>query len=125
VILDTNALSAMADGDPALEPVLKTANEIAVPVIVLGEYMYGIRQSRNRIHYERWLSEVIATARVLTVDEGTAVEYAAIRDILKRKGRPIPANDVWIAALARQHALPLISRDEDFDSVPKIRRVTW
>jgi len=52
MILDTNALSGMADGDPELEPVLATANEIAIPVIVLGEYLYGIAQLRNRARYE-------------------------------------------------------------------------
>ena len=60
MILDTNGLSALADGDRMLEPLLQRADQIAVPVIVLGEYRYGIRQSRNRKRYERWLAEVIA-----------------------------------------------------------------
>ena len=55
----------------------------------------------------------------------TAERYAEIRDGLKRKGRPILANDLWIAALARQHALPLLSRDQHFDSVPGLKRVGW
>lgn len=55
MILDTNALSALADGDEMLEPVVRQASEIALPVIVLGEYHYGIRRSRNRKRYERWL----------------------------------------------------------------------
>jgi tRNA(fMet)-specific endonuclease VapC len=125
VILDMNGLSAMADGDPGLEHILSQANEVAIPVIVLGEYRYGIAQSRNRVRYEKWLAAVIATCRILRVDEGTAAEYASIRSELKRRGRPIPGNDVWIAALARQHALPVLSRDEHFDSVPKLKRVTW
>ena len=99
--------------------------EIAVPVIVLGEFKYGIRQSRHRTRYERWLAEVIASCRVLVVDEGTAGLYAEVRDELKRSGRPIPGNDLWIAALARQHALPVISRDQHFDSVPGLKRVGW
>jgi tRNA(fMet)-specific endonuclease VapC len=49
VILDTNGLSALADGDPNVEPIVRAANKIAVPVIVLGEYRYGIRQSRERV----------------------------------------------------------------------------
>jgi len=108
VILDTNGLSAMADGDMDLQPLLQRAAEIAVPVIVLGEFKYGIRQSRHRTRYERWLAEVIASCRVLVVDEGTAGLYAEVRDELKRSGRPIPGNDLWIAALARQHAMPVI-----------------
>lgn len=125
MILDTNGLLAIVEGDLTVEPVLREAAEIAVPVIVLGEFRYGIRQSRGRARYERWLAELLSSCRVLTVDEETAERYAEIRDGLKRKGRPIPANDLWIAALARQHALPLLSRDQHFDSVPGLKRVGW
>jgi predicted nucleic acid-binding protein len=125
VILDTNGLSAMADGDPGVAPVLQQAAEIALPVIALGEYRYGIRQSRHRKRYERWLKEVLATCRVLSVDEGTAAEYADIRSELKRAGRPIPGNDLWIAALARQHSLPVLSRDQHFDLVARLTRIRW
>lgn len=125
MILDTNALSAMADGDSELEVVLMEASEVAIPVIVLGEYRYGIAQSRNRVHYEDWLRDVIKVCRVLNVDEGTANEYAHIRGELRRGGRPIPGNDVWIAALARQHDMPVLSRDQHFDVVAKLTRVGW
>lgn len=125
MILDTNGLSAFADGNPALAPILRQAGEICVPVIVAGEFLYGIRQSRNRAQYENWLAEVIVAARMLIVDETTAKEYADVREMLKRKGRPIPANDVWIAALARQHGLPVLSRDTHFDYVPGLKRLGW
>lgn len=125
MILDTNGLSAMADGDQNLERILQSVVEIALPVIVLGEYQYGIRQSHYRARYERWLSEVIANCRVLTVDAGTAAHYAEVRDELKRKGHPIPGNDLWIAALTRQHALPLLSQDRHFDFVPRLERLGW
>lgn len=125
MILDTNGVSAMADGEPALEPVLMWATELAIPVIVLGEYRYGIAHSRHRARYERWLIEAVANCRILRIDEATAAEYARIRGELKRSGRPIPSNDVWIAALARQHAMPVLSRDEHFDRVPQVKRVAW
>lgn len=125
MILDTNGLSAMADGDSQLEPLLEQASEVAIPVIVLGEYRYGIRQSRNRTRYERWLSDLIVNCRLLAVDERTTEHYAEVRAELKAKGRPIPANDVWIAALTRQHALPLLSRDQHFDHVLKLERISW
>ena len=67
MILDSNALSAIADGDPNLEPVLTKASESAIPLIAFGEYRYGIAQSRIRLRYEKWLKEL-----VLHVDEGTA-----------------------------------------------------
>ena len=125
MILDTNGLSALADGDVALEPILRQAAGIALPAIVLGEYRYGIWQSRHRLRYERWLAEAIAGYQVLAVDQGTADHYADVREVLKRRARPIPANDLWIAALARQHRLPILSRDRHFDFVPGLRRIGW
>jgi tRNA(fMet)-specific endonuclease VapC len=115
----------MADGDPALEPFLQNAAEIALPVIVLGEYRYGIKHSRHWERYERWLSELIVNCRVLNVDLGTAKQYAEVRDELRRNGRPLPGNDLWIAALARQHELPVLSRDRHFDSVARLKRLEW
>jgi predicted nucleic acid-binding protein len=125
VILDTNGLSALADGESALEPVLRRAAEIAIPVIVLGEYRYGISLSRDRAHYERWLAEYLPAFRILDVDERTVISYSTVRSELRRAGTPIPSNDVWIAALCRQHSLPLLSRDLHFDVVPRIVRLTW
>jgi tRNA(fMet)-specific endonuclease VapC len=125
VILDTNGLSAVAEGESALEPILRKAAQIAIPVIVLGEYRYGISHSRKRKHYERWLAEYLPTFRILDVDERTTLSYSAVRTELKRAGTPIPSNDVWIAALCRQHSLPLLSRDRHFDAVAGIRRLEW
>jgi tRNA(fMet)-specific endonuclease VapC len=105
MILDTNGLSALAEGESHLEPILRKATQIAVPVIVLGEYRYGIQQSRERQRYEHWLVQYLPKFRVLNVDEQTTTSYAAVRGELKRAGTPIPSNDVWIAALCRQHSL--------------------
>jgi len=125
VILDTNGLSALAEGEPAIEPLLRKAAQIAIPVIVLGEYRYGIAHSRDRKHYEEWLTEYLSRFRILDVDVETTLSYRDVRTELKRAGTPIPANDVWIAALCRQHRLPLLSRDRHFDAVPGVRRLAW
>ena len=125
MILDTNAVSALADGDPAISSLLAHADELVLPVIVLGEYRYGINQSRHRLRYQVWLAELISVSRILDVDRFTTDSYAAIRSELKTQGQPIPANDVWIAALARQHRLPLLSRDHHFDGVPGLCRLSW
>lgn len=125
MILDTNALSAAADEDAALIAKLARANELVLPVVVLGEYRYGIAQSRHRARYQRWLEGLIADCRVLDVTEGTTNHYAAISVELRQRGKPIPTNDLWIAALCRQHSLSLLSRDRHFDLVPGIRRVGW
>lgn len=125
MILDTNGLSAFADGDQRLQRVLMNAQELAIPVVVLGEYRFGSALSRMRARYEAWLAEMIAGCRVLRIEEATSAEYAEVRGGLKRARRPIPSNDVWIAALARQHGLGVLSRDSHFDSVPRVRRIGW
>lgn len=125
MILDTNGLSAVAEGEPTLEPILRKAAQVAIPVIVLGEYRYGISQSRDRNRYEQWLAEYLPKFRILDIDEGTTISYASVRLELKKAGTPIPSNDVWIAALCRQHSLPVVSRDRHFDAVPGIRRLHW
>jgi tRNA(fMet)-specific endonuclease VapC len=125
VILDTNGLSALAEGDSGLESVLRKASQIAIPVIVLGEYRYGISQSRHRMEYEEWLSEYLPKFRILDVDERTTTSYSFVRSELRKAGTPIPSNDVWIAALCRQHSLPLVSRDRHFDAVSGVTRIAW
>lgn len=97
----------------------------AIPAIVLGEFRYGIAESRHRAAYESWLDAQVLRFRILAVTEATAVAYATLRVALKKKGRPIPANDAWIAALALQHGMPVLSRDNHFDNVVGLRRVTW
>jgi predicted nucleic acid-binding protein len=125
VILDTNALSAFVDGDAGVGETLRTQARAAIPVIVLGEFRYGIAQSRRRSLYEAWLESYLVHFDILSVTDETAVAYAALRVALRRSGRPIPANDAWIAALALQHRLPVLSRDEHFDAVPGLDRKSW
>ncbi len=116
---------ARADGDAATESRLNSVERVVIPVIVLGEFRYGIQRSRHRTRYEEWLRELLAGVQTAVLDEETAGQYAEIRQHLKQIGRPIPSNDVWIAASARQHRLPIISRDLHFDSVAGLKRIDW
>jgi predicted nucleic acid-binding protein len=125
LILDTNALSAAAEREPSALEVVARAERLAIPVIVLGEYRLGIAQSRHRVSYENWLREWTAAVSVLDIDDDTTHSYAAIGLELKKKGKPIPANDLWIAALCRQYSLPILSRDRHFDFVSGLRRIDW
>lgn len=125
MILDTNALSAFVDGDVGVGDVLRRQGRAAIPVVVLGEFRYGIAQSRRRSSYEAWLASHLPDFEVLEVTEETAVAYAALRVGLRRTGHPIPANDAWIAALALQHRLPVLSRDGHFDAVAGLLRLGW
>ena len=125
LILDINALSAAADREPAALELVSRAERVVVPVIVLGEYRLGIVQSRHYTSYKNWLRDWITAVTVLDIEEETTQHYAAIGLELKKKGRPIPANDLWIAALCRQHSLPVVSRDRYFDLVAGIQRIDW
>lgn len=125
MILDTNALSAFVDGDLQVGEVLRGQSRAAIPVIVLGEFRYGIAASRHRGEYEAWLDAHLPHFDILPVTDITAIAYAALRAVLERLGSPIPANDAWIAALALQHRLPVLSRDGHFDVVPNLDRRDW
>ena len=125
MILDTNALSAYLDREPEAVEIVSQAGMLAIPVVVAGEFAFGIAQSRHREAYERALQRMLDRCTVLDVGIETARHYAAIRLELKVAGKPIPANDVWIAALSRQHAIPVMSRDSHFDFVGGLRRRGW
>ena len=125
MILDTNALSAWVEGLATVEAAFRSADRLVVPSVVLGEYYFGIRQSRHRSRYEEWLRCYLPLAEIAAVTSATADAYADIRLELKRLGHPIPPNDAWIAALARQHALPVLSNDTHFDVVAGVRRIAF
>ncbi len=125
MILDTNALSAWADGNPACRSAFLEASRLVVPVIVLGEYQYGIRQSRHRVRYEEWLAHSLPLAELQPITSSTASHYADLRLQLKARGAPIPANDLWIAAQVRELGLPLLSNDTHFDLIPDLDRIAF
>ena len=125
MILDTNALSAAADGEPRAVAALTRASVVGIPVVVVGEFRFGIALSRRRAEYEQWLKHALAISQILDVTLETSFHYAELRLELRRAGTPIPVNDTWIAAISRQHSQPILSRDRHFDLVPGIRRVAW
>lgn len=125
VVLDTNALSAFADGHPSLRRAIDSEIDLGLPVIVLGEYLFGVRQSRRRARYETWLTDHLAAFVMLAVERETASRYAELRSELKSAGRPIPSNDLWIAALARQHRCRLVTRDRHFEAVRGLELIRW
>jgi tRNA(fMet)-specific endonuclease VapC len=125
VILDTNAVSGLLEGDPALEALLARDPRHELPVIVIGEYRYGLARSRLRRSLRPLFDELIRESRVLSVGVTTAAHYAVVRNALRAQGTPIPENDVWISALAIEHGLDIVSRDRDFDRVAGVRRRTW
>jgi tRNA(fMet)-specific endonuclease VapC len=125
MILDTNAVSALLGGDHELGRVLSKAQRHHLPLPVIAEYQFGLLAARRQKRLEALFRRLEAESIVLCPDRETAGWYAAIRQQLKRKGRPIPENDLWIAALARQDSLEIVSRDPHFDAVDGVRRIGW
>lgn len=125
MILDTNAVSGLLEGDPALEKLLAREVRHELPVIVIGEYRYGLARSKRRRSILPLFNELIRESTVLTISLETAAAYAVVREALHAQGTPIPENDVWISALAIEHGLEIVSRDGDFDQVAGVRRRSW
>lgn len=125
-MLDTNAISALAQKNRSLLRRLEDADRLTVAFISIGEFAYGARQSSARGELEQWLREQLLTrVEILFPDLSTVEYYADIRWELRRHGTPIPANDIWIAALIRQHAMPILSLDRHFDYVKGVSRIAW
>jgi predicted nucleic acid-binding protein len=124
VMLDTNAYSAYKRGDGATKETLSLAEEVLVPTPVLGELRSGFRQGNregaNLAELEEFLSR--PRVRVHPLGEGTAIYYAEIYGALRAAGKPIPTNDLWIAAAALETGSILLSRDSHFDAVAGLIR---
>ncbi len=125
VILDTNIVSAVLKNERALQEQFARVSRVRVPSTVFGELYYGAYHSTRVVSNLAAVDQFLPLVSVLVCDVGTAREYGLIRQELAAKGRPIPENDMWIAAVARQHQLPLVSRDAHFDAVPGLRRLGW
>ena len=124
-LLDTNIVIAIFANDATVIAQLAQATEVFVPSIVLGELFYGARKS-NQAHANIARIEEFATeAVILPCDAATGAEYGRVKNDLRIRGRPIPENDIWIAAIAMQHGLTVVSRDGHFDEVSNLAVTTW
>ncbi len=124
-LLDTNIVIALFANEPAVTDNLRIAQAVFIPGIVIGELYFGAyRSSRVETNLRR-IEEFAQYAHVLSCDIETAQEYGRIKNILREAGRPIPENDIWIAAVASQHDLIVVSRDVHFDEVAGLTIEKW
>ena len=124
-LLDTNIIIALLKNDASIHDNLSNAREVFIPVVSLGELYFGARKS-GRV--EENLSTIDAFAAknvILDCNTQTARLYGEIKNNLHEKGRPLPENDIWIAALARQHNLTLVTRDVHFEDVETLTCEKW
>jgi tRNA(fMet)-specific endonuclease VapC len=125
LLADTNAVAHYLNGDWTVRRILDDCSELFVPVIVWGELLFGAKISTQIEVNLAKVDNFVHRSIILPCDEETASIYSDIRSQLKKIGRPIPDNDIWIAAIALQYNLPVITRDKHFDVVPNLQLVTW
>lgn len=106
-----------------VQHVNEEADETYLQISVVGELLYGARNSSHVQKNIEKINEFFQTTVFLNLTRDTADYYSEIRLELKQAGTPIPVNDLWIAALSRQHDLPVTSRDTHFDNVRGLTRL--
>lgn len=123
--VDTNAAVAYLQGNPRAIEVFESAGALFLPTVCLGELYFGALHSARVAQNLARLQPFVELCAVVSVTRNTAMCYAEIRQALDRKGRPIPEADLWIAAICREHTLPLLSDDSHFDAVDGLVRHRW
>ncbi|OGW62329.1 MAG: twitching motility protein PilT [Nitrospirae bacterium RBG_16_64_22] len=124
-LLDTNVVIAIFAEEQAVLQRLAEATEVFVPAAVLGELYYGARKSKLVEENITRIDEFASAAAVLGCDTATAKQYGWIKNDLRAKGCPIPENDIWIAAVARQYGLDVVSRDDHFRDIANLGVEVW
>ena len=111
--------------DPDLTTRLRATPAIYVPWVVLGELHYGALRAQRREAQLALIRDFLQTAILLLPDRNTTERYGQVKAEMARLGKPIPDNDLWIAAMARQYDLPLATRDAHFAHVPRLKMLAW
>ena len=124
-LLDTCAAVALLNGDAAIAHLLKGIETPVLCVPVLGELHYGALNSKHSAENISRIDAFANTCEMAQVNEATSREYAALKIELRKKGRPIPENDIWIAALASQYGLALITKDAHFEAIVGLDIFSW
>lgn len=124
-LLDTNIIVAWLSGETNIASKIDKAKEIHIPVIVLGELYYGALYSTQVEKNIQQIKNIIVIYNILMIDEETTIAYGNIKAALRKKGKPIPENDIWIAALAMRYELVLITRDKHFKEIESIKVKSW
>ena len=124
-LADTNFLIDLFEEDPKSIQFLQTDSEIFLCATVLGELYYGAFNSQKAISNIQKIDQFSSRFDILNCDNETSKVYGHIKSNLKSKGTPIPENDIWIAAIAYQHNLTLLTLDKHFVNVESIKSKSW
>lgn len=124
-LLDTNIVIALFGNDYSVKKNIARAEEVYIPITVVGELYYGAFKSSKTEENLSHINNFINANTILTHDAETSKKYGYVKHMLQKKGRPIPENDIWIAAIALQFDLCLISRDGHFLHIDNLQKASW
>ncbi|KAF5410524.1 MAG: type II toxin-antitoxin system VapC family toxin [Euryarchaeota archaeon] len=124
-LLDTNIIIALFADDVSVKEHLAKAEHVFIPAIALGELYFGVHRSTETDANCVRLNDFASSSAVLVCGITTARHYGRIKNGLLKKGRPIPENDIWIAAIAMQYGLTAVTRDLHFDAIDGITIERW
>ncbi|MBO9595152.1 MAG: type II toxin-antitoxin system VapC family toxin [Niabella sp.] len=124
-LLDTNIIVEVFGGDKELAEKIDKLSVIYISSIVAGELYTGINRVKNKSRHLKKFEDFLQICTILNADQTTAVHYGIIMAALYKKGKPIPTNDIWIAAIAQQHNLTLITRDKHFTEIEGLKTKVW
>lgn len=119
-LLDTNIVIALFANENKIIERLEAIENVYIPVIVLGELYFGASKSKKVKKNIKRIETFANNSSILSCDSETAQYYGSIKKGLKVIGKPIPENDIWIAAITKQYELILLTRDEHFKLVQEI-----
>jgi len=125
IALDTSVAVRFLNGDPEVIEEVLALPEIVLPLVVVGELLFGAENSSRPLQNLPRYLEFISTCMVMPLGRSTTSVYAKTRLSLKRKGRPIPMNDIWIAAQCLEQGWALITDDTDFNYVDGLMLKHW
>ena len=125
LVLDSNALISLFDGDASVADAMAEAERILIPAVVLGEVRLGFNGTSRAKEAERALNRLLErpNVEVWPVTEETASFFVSVMRLLLEKGTPIPTDDVWIAAGVLEAGAVLFSRDRHFERIPTLRLI--
>jgi len=121
VALDTNTAIAALNGDTVVVSRIQDADQIFLPLPVIGELLFGALNSQHPEANVSRVNQLIQNSIVLRMGSATATLYARIRISLRQKGRPIPENDIWIAASCLEHEVALVTNDAHFQWIEGLK----
>ncbi|KKO18671.1 MAG: VapC toxin family PIN domain ribonuclease [Candidatus Brocadia sp.] len=124
-LLDTNIIIALFAKDPKIHDRMANAEEIFVSCIAIGEMYFGAYKSLKIQENISRIDEFVLKNTVLSCNTETAKIYGNIKNRLKDKGQPIPENDIWLAAIAQQYGLILVTKDSHFDAIENLKIEKW